>query len=103
MDVAIDRRIEVPDAKDLKFMILIRSLDNHTHGELTRADKDQMRAALARAADEIQAMLSPKAAANDGRRCNKQAPSDGTYFCDRPLGHAGYCGQERPGRKGVIW
>jgi hypothetical protein len=37
------------------------------------------------------------------QRCGKPAPLDAPYVCDQPKGHAGPCGQERPGRKGVIW
>jgi hypothetical protein len=39
----------------------------------------------------------------NAQRCNKPAPLNQPYICDRPHGHTGPCGQERPGRKGVCW
>lgn len=57
MEISIDRRAEVPGAKDLKFTVSVRSIDNHTHGELTRGDQAEIRAVLARAANGIEASL----------------------------------------------
>lgn len=35
------------------------------------------------------------------RVCTIPAPAP--YACDKPAGHRGPCGQDRPGRKGLIW
>lgn len=54
----LDRRAEGAQGKDVKFQIIVKPLDQyHTHGELERADKQAIQGALARAADEIVAIL----------------------------------------------
>lgn len=57
MEITIDRRAEVPGQKDLKFAVSVRSLDGHTHGELTRVDKAEVAAVLKLAADAVQEVL----------------------------------------------
>lgn len=57
MEITIDRRAEVEGGKDLKFIVSVRSLDNHAHGELTRADQQAIRDELAKAANAVERIL----------------------------------------------
>lgn len=58
MLVTLDRRAEGAGNREVKFQLTITPLDHtHTHGEIERADKPALMAALARAADEIVEVL----------------------------------------------
>lgn len=58
MLVTLDRRAEGAQGKDVKFQLIVKPIDSHhTHGEIERADKAEMMAALAKCADEIVAIL----------------------------------------------
>lgn len=59
MFVTLDRRARGADpAEENKFQLVIKPLDeHHTHGEISRADRPALMAALAKCADEIEAIL----------------------------------------------
>ena len=58
MLVMLDRRADGAGNKEVKFQLIIKPLDHtHTHGEIERADKPALMAALAKAADEIVEVL----------------------------------------------
>lgn len=58
MLVALDRRADGAGGKEVKFQLIVKPLDHtHTHGEIERADRGAIMAALARAADEIVEIL----------------------------------------------
>jgi len=56
--VSLDRRADGAGNREVKFQLIIKPLDaTHTHGEIERADKPALMAALAKAADEIVEVL----------------------------------------------
>lgn len=58
MLVTLDRRADGAGGREVKFQLVIQPIDaTHTHGEIERADKPALMAALAKAADEIVAIL----------------------------------------------
>jgi hypothetical protein len=58
MVISIDRRAEGSGGREVKFEILVKPLDQyHTHGELTRCDRQAIRDALVGAADRIERVL----------------------------------------------
>ncbi len=61
MEITMDRRAEIPGAKDVKYQVTVRSLDGHTHGELTRADQAAIRFELVKCADKIETILKKQA------------------------------------------
>jgi hypothetical protein len=61
MEIAIDRRAAVPENKPVQFAVTVASLDVHTHGELTCADRRAITGALLIAADAIEAILKKQA------------------------------------------
>jgi len=59
MQITLDRRAAGADPKrENKFQLTVKAIDaTHTHGELERCDRAAVMAALAKAADEIEAIL----------------------------------------------
>lgn len=55
----LDRRAKSADPeREVKFQIIVKPLDDYfTHGELERCDKAALQAALAKCADDIEAVL----------------------------------------------
>lgn len=54
--ISLERRAPAGE-KEIKFEISLRSLDGHTHGELTRADQVEIRLVLKLACDEVEDLL----------------------------------------------